>query len=109
MIIIGRSESMVSECLFAGRSVHYGYGYGPEVTKNIYGAKLTRSGKVKYFPNKGALRSARFPSIDSTDMIVGNIVSLYKAHQLAESRDPWPELEAVKLTVRSALPAAMLG
>lgn len=112
MIIIGQSESMVSERLFAGRTVHYGYGYGPSVTKRLYGEALTSSGKVKFFPHDGALSSEQFTPIDSTRMVVDNLIASLDARMHAEAqpwRERWRELETTKIRMRCALPASMLG
>lgn len=107
-IIIGHSESMVAERLFAGRTAYYGYGYDEGITERIYGAELTQSGKVKYFPNTGALMSEQFPSIDATSMIADSLVGYYKAHD-AQPREPIAVLEAIKDKMRRALPVSLIS
>jgi Mitochondrial fission ELM1 len=109
MIIIGQSGSMVSDRLFAGRTVYYGYGYDAGATERIYGAELARSGKIKYFPNQDPLNSVQFAPIDSTRMIVDSIVSQYETKKVVEPAEPWPELEMLKNRMRRSLPASLVS
>ncbi len=78
-ILLGESFSMVSEILFAGRTVYYD-GCSPiNDIKTIYTPALLGNEKIKLFPNDAPLTTETFPPIDATRPIAERLLADYRS------------------------------
>ena len=104
MIIIGQSESMISERLFAGRTVHYNYGHSEAVIIGTF-RDLATTGKIKHFPVDRPFTSEIFEPIDTTRMITDTLIENFTSHQqpLSEEIEPNPAVDRLAAIMRRSV------
>ncbi len=78
MMIVGSSLSMVSERLFAGRSVQYD-NQNVANLKGIFAPTFYETNKIKFLPCSDSVTTETFPSIDATRPIAEKLVADYRS------------------------------
>ena len=109
-IIVGESQSMLSERLLAGRGVYHCGLSRPAFLPRLAGEALVASGKVKYFPATGPLQTERFEPIDTTSLVADRLAKDFTGWQVGYHEDkPDNPLDFVKAQLQRALALASVN